>query len=134
MTKKKTAKRKSTAKQAPTKSIVERLEGTIVSQPIAIANKVFLAGLGLVSYIQSDIDTKFSELAKDGEAVRDQYQASLAELRGSLIDHVNALRNRVVNGAKPFARKLAASAPVPTANDVQELSSKLDKVLAEVAK
>ncbi len=48
-------------KTAPTTSII--------AQPFELANKAFLASLGLASQIQSLFETKLDELAKDGKTL-----------------------------------------------------------------
>ena len=72
-TKKAPAKKKAVKKTQP-KSIFEMIEESPVGMPIRIANKTFLASLGVVSRMQtefekfqSDFDKKFQQLVKDGE-------------------------------------------------------------------
>jgi len=72
---------KTAAKKEAGKSVFERLQGSVIGQPFAIANKAFLASLGLVSTIQTEFGNKFEEYAKDGEVVRDKYRASFADFR-----------------------------------------------------
>jgi polyhydroxyalkanoate synthesis regulator phasin len=56
----------------------------MIGQPFIIANKVFLASLGLISTIQSEASDKFDELVKDGEKARDKYQASFRKFQKGL--------------------------------------------------
>ena len=84
MAEKKVAKKKVAARKNPDKSVFEMLEDSMIGQPFVIANKVFLASLGLVSTIQSEVGNKFDELVKDGEVARDKYQASFKKFQKSL--------------------------------------------------
>ena len=94
------AQKTATKLKAQAKSIVDRFEGTIVEQPIIIANKAFLAGLGLASQAQSDFDKKFDALAKEGEKVRDQAQDSFENMNDRVIKQVKATRKEVTKRAE----------------------------------
>ena len=100
--KKKVSKKKVGARKVATKSVLEKLEDSVVGQPILIADKTFLAGLGLVSQVvdlisrvRSDFDAKFDELAKDGEVVRNKYQASMTKASERAYDRVNKVLEQV---------------------------------------
>jgi hypothetical protein len=76
-TKKRATTKKTAAKKAPQKSVFEKLVDSPVGTPIRIANKTFLASLGLISTIQTEFDKyqadfekKFDQLVKDGEKAR----------------------------------------------------------------
>jgi len=84
MTEKKVAKKKVATRKKPEKSVFEMLEDSLIGQPFIIANKVFLASLGLVSTIQTEVGNKFDELVKDGEVARDKYQASFKKFQKGL--------------------------------------------------
>ncbi len=84
MTEKKVAKKKVAARKKADKSVFEMLEDSMIGQPFIIANKVFLASLGLISTIQTEVGNKFDELVKDGEVARDKYQASFKKFQKSL--------------------------------------------------
>ena len=84
MAEKKVAKKKAATRKKPDKSVFEMLEDSMIGQPFIIANKVFLASLGLVSTIQTEVGDKFDELVKDGEVARDKYQASFRKFQKSL--------------------------------------------------
>ena len=84
MTEKKVAKKKVATRKKPEKSMFEMLEDSVIGQPFIIANKVFLASLGLISTIQSEASDKFDELVKDGEKARDKYQASYRKFQKGL--------------------------------------------------
>ena len=84
MTAKKVAKKKVATRKKPEKSVFEMLEDSVIAQPFIIANKVFLASLGLISTIQTEAGNKFDELVKDGEKARDKYQASFKKFQQGL--------------------------------------------------
>ena len=93
MTEKKVTKRKNVAKKAQPKSLFERLEGSFVGTPIKIANRTFLASLGLVSTVQteltkfqSDFEKTFEKLVKDGEKARARYRAGVKDFREDVND------------------------------------------------
>jgi len=128
------AQKTATKLKAQAKSIVDRFEGTIVEQPIIIANKAFLAGLGLASQAQSDFDKKFDVLAKEGEKVRDQAQDSFENMNDRVIKQVKATRKEVTKRAESAVQTVLDYSPVATTSDLKKLDRKLDKVLAQVAK
>lgn len=82
--KKKVVRKKVAARKAADKSLFEMLEDSVIAQPFIIANKVFLASLGLFSTIQTEAGNKFDELVKDGEKARDRYQASFKKFQQGL--------------------------------------------------
>jgi polyhydroxyalkanoate synthesis regulator phasin len=128
------AQKTATKLKAQAKSIVDRFEGTIVERPIIIANKAFLAGLGLASQAQSDFDKKFDALAKDGAKVRDQAQDSFEDLNDRVIKRVKATRRDVTKRAESAVNTVLEYSPIATTSDLKKLDRKLDKVLAQVAK
>lgn len=136
MSSKKSATKKTPARKTPT--FMDKMEDSIIGQPIAIANKAFLASLGLIVTVRSDLSKKIDELAKDGETVRDEYQASFEKFRKDLQKQADERRKRAAKRARSFAESIADSFPLATDSDVQELEDKidrkLDKVLVEVAK
>jgi hypothetical protein len=85
MTRKKVMKKKVTKNRARTKkakSVFDQLESSFVGTPIRVANKTFLASLGVVATMQteltkfqSDFEKTFGKLVKDGEKVRNRYRA-----------------------------------------------------------
>lgn len=131
---KKSSEKKSSARKARDKSVYEKLESSIVGRPIVIANQAFLAGLGLVANVRSDLSGTFTKLAKDGEKVRKQYQSQINDLRDDVVKQAKAAQKRVVKNVKSVAESVAEVSPVATQHDLDKLNSKLDKVLAEVAK
>ena len=125
---------KTAVKKTRAPSFYEKIEGTMIGQPIVIANKAFLASLGLVATVSSDFVKRVDELAKDGEVVRDEYQASLEKFRGDVMSQISEGRERAAGRARKFAKIVTDSFPLATDDDVQELEQKIDKVLVEVAK
>ena len=82
MTKKKVTKKTARSKKA--KSVFDRLEGSFVGTPIKVANRTFLASLGVVATMQteltkfqSDFEKTFEKLVKDGEKARARYRREL---------------------------------------------------------
>ena len=93
MTEKKVSKRKVVSKKAKPKSAFEMLESSVVGKPIKIANRTFLASLGLVSTMQTeftkfqtDFEKKFEKLVKDGEKARNRYRKDLKGFREDVKD------------------------------------------------
>jgi len=84
MTEKKVVKKRVATRKKPEQSVFEMLEDSMIGQPFVIANKVFLASLGLVSTIQTEVSDRFDELVKDGEKARDKYQASFRKFQKGL--------------------------------------------------
>ena len=84
MTEKKVVKKRVATRKKPEQSVFEMLEDSMIGQPFVIANKVFLASLGLISTIQSEASDKFDELVKDGEKARDKYQTSFRKFQKGL--------------------------------------------------
>lgn len=128
------AQKKARKSKTQAQSIVDRFEGTIVEQPIIVANKAFLAGLGFASQVQSDFDAKFEALAKDGEKVRNQAQNSFDSLSDRVLKQVNVTRKQVSKRAESAVNTVLEYSPVATTSDLKKLNSKLDKLLAQVAK
>lgn len=129
-----TAPKTATKLKAQAKSIVDRFEGTIVERPIIIANKAFLAGLGLASQAQSDFDAKFEALAKDGEKVRNQAQDSFDDFGDRVVKQVKATRKQVTKRAESAVKTVLEYSPVATTADLKKLDRKLSKVLEQIAK
>ena len=76
---KKVEKRKQTSR-----NIFEKLDESIVAVPFQVANKTFLASVGLFVVARREFGKKFDEYAKDGEKVRKQLQKSFDEIRKDL--------------------------------------------------
>lgn len=134
MSKKKVTRKKATSRKTKTTSVLEQFENSVIRQPIAIANKAFLASLGLAVTVQSGFSRKVDEFAKEGEAVRDEYQESFDKFRNDLMKQARTRRDAVVGRARSFVKTVADSSPLATDRDVHEVEEKVDEVLAEVAK
>lgn len=132
------AKKKVSASKSRAQSVIDRFEGTIVEKPIVIANKTFLAGLGLVEQVRTDFETKFDALAKDGEKVRKQVRNeskdSYVSLRKKVEKQIKNTRSNVVKRVESAVTTILDYSPVATTGDVEKLNKKLDEVLVRVAK
>lgn len=117
MTEKKVTKRKKVAKKAQPKTVFDRLEDSFIGRPIKIANRTFLASLGLVSTVQteftkfqSDFEKTFEKLVKDGEKARDRYKAGIRDFREDvrdfredIVEDVVEVKDRVVENVRSVA-------------------------------
>ena len=117
MTEKKVAKRKKVTRKAKPKSVFDMLEDSVVGTPIKIANRTFLASLGLVSTMQTeftkfqtDFEKKFEKLVKDGEKARDRYRKEFMGFREDvrdfgedIVEDVVEVKDRVVENVKSAA-------------------------------
>jgi len=101
MTAKKVAKKKVATRKKPAKSLFEMLEDSLIGQPFVIANKVFLASLGLISTVQTEFSSKFDEFVKDGEIVRDKYKASFTKLQKDVVKQASTAKDRVIESIEP---------------------------------
>ena len=115
-------------------SFVDRFEGTIFEKPIVVANKTFLAGLGVATQLQSGFETKFEELAKDGAKFRSQAENSAGSLRKDIESRFASVRKDVGKRVESAVETVLDYSPIATTDDVNKLNKKLDKVLAQVAK
>ena len=122
MSAKKVTKRKTTArKKAPKKTVFDRLEDGVFGRPIKIANRTFLASLGLISTIQTefvkfqqDFGKTYDKLVKDGEKARKSYQKTFREFRkdvrdevedtvGEVVEDLTDLKDRIVDNVSAAA-------------------------------
>ncbi len=113
MARKKVATRKTVARKAQPKSAFDRLESSVIGTPIKIANKTFLASLGLVSTMQteltkfqSDFEKTFEKLVKDGEKARNRYRKNLKGFRDDVEDFGEELVEDVVEAKDRAVRKV----------------------------
>ena len=97
-------------KKAPEKTVIERLEETPIAVPFKVANKTFMASLGLLSYFQKELDKqyrefdkKFSKYAKDGEKVFDGWEDRVEDFRKDVEKRVDEARDRVRDTFKKAA-------------------------------
>ena len=116
---KKVTRKKAVTRKAQPKSVFQMLEGSVVGKPIEVANKTFLASLGLVSTmqteftkLQSDFEKTFEKLVKDGEKTRARYRAGFREFREDVKDFgvdvaedVVEAKDRVVENVKSAASR-----------------------------
>ena len=117
MTEKKVTKRKAVSRKAKPKSVFDTLENSVVGKPIKIANRTFLASLGLVSTMQTeftkfqtDFEKKFEKLVKDGEKARNRYRKDLKGFREDVkdfgedvVEDVVEVKDRVIENVKSKA-------------------------------
>lgn len=105
---KKAVTRKAPAKKAPARkapapqSVFERLEGTVIALPFKAANRTFMASLGLLSYVQGELDKqyrqfdkRFTRYVKDGEKVFDRLEDRVEDFRKDVEKKVDEARDRV---------------------------------------
>ena len=86
---KKAPARKPVAKKAaPSKSVYQQFEDSVFAVPFKLANKTFMASLGVFSYVQQEFDKQykafdrqFTKYAKDGEKVFDRMEDRVEDLR-----------------------------------------------------
>ncbi len=111
-----------------------RIEGTILEQPVAAANKAFLASIGLADQVITGFGQKIDEFAADGEKVRDRAKKTADEFRKDAGSNFDVARNNLKKRADQVVESVLSMSPVATSSDVDALNAKLDKVLAAVAK
>ena len=116
-------------------------EGTVLEQPMAAANKAFLAYIGLADQVKAGVEAridtveaKFNELAKDGEKIRNRARKSADKARKDAVSNAKTTRRKVETRIEDTIESILAKSPVATSTDVDKLNKKLDKVLAEVGK
>ena len=122
------------AKTKKSKAVAERIDGTILEQPVAAATKAFLASIGLADQVVTGVGQKFDEFAADGEKVRDRAKKSADKLRKDAGSNFDTARKNLKARTDKLVASVLSMSPVATSNDVDALNAKLDKVLAEVAK
>jgi hypothetical protein len=78
------------------------LSDTVIALPFRAANRTFLAGLGLLSYVQTEFekqyrefDRKVDEYARDGEKVFDRFEHRVEDFRKDVEKRVEEVRGRV---------------------------------------
>jgi len=98
----KAAAKKATAPKATKKTVFDRLEDSVIAVPLKAANKTFMAGLGLLSYMQGELDKqyrefekKFTKYARDGEKVFDKLEDRVEDFRKDVEKKVDVARDRV---------------------------------------
>ena len=112
MTEKKVTRKTTKKRAAPKKdkTLFEMLEESVVGRPIRIANRTFLASLGLVSTMQTefekfqaDFGKTFDRLVKDGEKARERYRKEFRafrkdvdEFRDEVVEEVVEVKDKIV--------------------------------------
>ena len=93
-----------------TKTDFEKLEDSPIAGPFKVANKTFLAGVGLFMVVQKEFDKKFNEFdkkfekfAKDGEKVVDQWEDKVEDFRKDVEKKVDEAREKVRDSFKKAA-------------------------------
>ena len=110
-------------------AVLNRVEGTIVERPIVVANKTYLASLGLANQFQQDFGSQFDKLAKDGEKVRDEATASVNKARDQVLGRAKKVRVQIAERIDSVLSKVLEYSPIATTADVEKLNAKLDKAL-----
>ena len=118
---KKTAARKTAAKKTQPKTVFEMIEDSPVGMPIRVANKTFLASLGVVSRMQtewekfqSDFDKRFQQLVKDGEKARKRYQKTFKDLRKDVADEIDETIEEVVEDVTELKDRIVENVSAAT--------------------
>jgi len=127
-------KRKTKTNKTWISAVEDRFQGTVVEQPIAVANKAMLAGLGFATQFRANFEAKYDEFAVDGEKVRDQVENSIQGLQNRVAGRVKSRRKQVVKGVESAVNTVLDYTPVAKSSDIKKLNTKLDKVLLKVAK
>ena len=112
-TKKRATRKKAAAKKAPQKTVFEKFVDSPVGMPIRVADKMFLASLGLISLMQtevrnfrSDFDDKFEQLVKDGEKARRRYRKQFKEFRKDVAEEIDEAVEDVKEDMTEFKDKI----------------------------
>lgn len=130
--------KKKVARKSRSKADQGRFAGTVIEQPIVIANKTFLAGLGLATQLQSDFETKFEKLARDGETIRERArkraQVSADSLRNDVMNRVKSARKQLGKRVEIVVNSVLDASPIATTKDVEKLNKKLDRALLQGGK
>ena len=100
---KKAPARKPVAKKAaPSKSAYQQFEDSVFAVPFKLANKTFMASLGVFSYVQQEIDKQykafdkqFTRYARDGEKVFDRLEDRVEDFRKDVEKKVDVAYDRV---------------------------------------
>ena len=100
---KKAAARKPAAKKVtPIKSVYAQIENSVFAVPVKLANKTFMASLGVFSYVQQEFDKQykafdkqFTKYARDGEKVFDRLEDRVEDFRKDVEKKVDGAYDRV---------------------------------------
>lgn len=93
--------KKVTRKQTK-KTLFDRLDDSVFGTPIRIANRTFLAGLGVISSVKDEFDSAqaewdktFKKLVKEGEKARDKIETDFSDLRKDVEKQFTSVKDRV---------------------------------------
>ena len=80
----------------------EQIENSVFAVPVKLANKTFMASLGVFSYVQQEFDKQykafdrqFTKYAKDGEKVFDRWEDRVEDFRKDVEKKVDGAYDRV---------------------------------------
>jgi hypothetical protein len=95
---------------APEKTVFEKLEKSPIGVPFKVANKTFMASLGLFSFVQKELDKRLSEFdktfekyAKEGEKVFGKWEGKVEDIRDDVEEKVEDARDKVRDTFKKAA-------------------------------
>ena len=128
------AKKKADSNETFVRSIVDWFDGTTMEQPLAAANNAALASLGLATRFQADFQVKYDGLAKDGETVRNRVRDSIDSLQGRVVGRLMSTRSQINKDVTSAFNTILDYSPVAKSSDIEKLSTKLNKVLLQVAR
>ena len=108
---KKAAPKKSVARKvAPQKTAFEQFENSVFAIPFKVANKTFMAGLGVAAFVGGELDKQYKEFdkrftkyAKDGEKVFDKFEGRVEGIRKDVEKKVDGAYDRVRETLKKAA-------------------------------
>ena len=100
---KKLAPKKAAPKKvAPRKSVYQQFEDSVFAVPFKIANKTFMASLGMISFVQKEVDKQyrafdkqFTKYAREGEKVFDRWEDRVEDLRKDVEEKADVAYDRV---------------------------------------
>jgi acetylglutamate kinase len=120
--------------KSTTRTIADRFDGTVLEQPVVVANKTFLAGLGLAHQIWTGFGARFDACASDGEKIRQRATKQVESFRKDANSNIDTARENAIRQVNQVVQKVLSVSPVATSSDIDALNAKLDKVMAAVAK
>jgi hypothetical protein len=100
---KKLAPKKAAPKKvAPRKSVYQQFEDSVFAVPFKLANKTFMASLGMISFVQKEVDKQyrafdkqFTKYAREGEKVFDRWEDRVEDLRKDVEEKADVAYDRV---------------------------------------
>ena len=88
-----------------------------------IINKVFMAGLGVLSLTREKIEELIDDLAKRGEVSQEEKSGVLDDL----VEAVDKRKVEIQNFVKKEVKKILESLDVPTREEFEELKKKIEE-------